>query len=367
MILGINTIYARLTTVFITLGSTIFLYLISRYFSGAKIALLSVFFFATIPYNVFYSSAILPGPLMVFGVLALFYFFIRWLNEDRLLWGILSIVCANLAILTWPIAIFFFLPLLLLAFNKYGFGAILKMRFWIFALFSIIPFITWRLWMIKFPEGIPNWHFLLNEGSIRYKGAFFRWMIAERIGKLILTVGGFVLFIFGLLTKKTKVEILFYFSWLISTVLFFIVFASGNVRHDYYQISFIPIAAIFMAFGFKFLFFLPSKYFFKTIGPPIAISLLLTFYAFGIFEVRGFYWINKPQIVEAGEAADRLLPKDATVVAPYGGDAAFLYQTNRPGYPIVDRPLEKFIEGGTKYLVSVDVNDTDIQNLARNC
>src|SRR4030043_223905 len=304
MILGINTIYARLTTVFITLGSTIFLYLITRYFSGAKIALLSAFFFATIPYNIFYSSAILPGPLMVFGI---------------------------------------------------------------FALFSIIPFIAWRLWMIKFPEGIPNWQFLLNEGNIRYKGAFFRWMIAERIGKLILTVGGFALFIFGLLTKKTKVEMLFYFSWLISTVLFFIVFASGNVRHDYYQISFIPIAAIFMAFGFKFLLFLPSKYFFKTIGPPIAISLLLTFYAFGIFEVRGFYWINKPQIVEAGEAADRLLPKDATVVAPYGGDAAFLYQTNRHGYPIVDRPLEKFIEGGTKYLVSVDVNDTDIQNLARNC
>ena len=88
---------------------------------------------------------------------------------------------------------------------------------------------------------------------------------------------------------------------------------------------------------------------------------------FGTFEVRGFYWINKPQIVKAGKAVDQLLPKDATVIAPYNGDAAFLYQTNRHGYPIVDRPLEKFIDEGTKYLVSVDVADAGIQNLIKHC
>ena len=90
-------------------------------------------------------------------------------------------------------------------------------------------------------------------------------------------------------------------------------------------------------------------------------------FAFGAYEVRGYYWINRPQIVEAGLAVNRLLPKDATVIAPYNGDAAFLYQTNRHGYPIVDRDLRTFIDQGTKYLVSVDVNDAGIQNLARHC
>jgi len=120
-VIGISDISARLVTVFITLGSTIMLYFLVKALSGWQIAALSAFFFATIPYNVFYSSAILPAPLMVFFLLALYLAFVNWLkNEDnKLLLG--SIVFANLAILTWPIALFFMLPLLYLALNKYKF------------------------------------------------------------------------------------------------------------------------------------------------------------------------------------------------------------------------------------------------------
>jgi hypothetical protein len=258
------------------------------------------------------------------------------------------------------------LPIAYLAFDKYGLNAFKKLNLWIFAFFSLLPFVAWRIWMTQFPQGIPNWQFLLNEGNIRFKGAFFRWLIAERMGKLILTAGGFSLFILGILKRPQK-EKLFYWSWLVSVAIYFVVFASGNVRHDYYQIPFIPIAAIFMAIGTKLLFNLPAQLFNKLINPLVAITLIILTFAFGAFEVRGFYWINKPQIVTAGRAVDRLLPKNATVIAPYNGDAAFLYQTNRHGYPIVDRPLEKFIDQGTKYLVSVDVNDSGIQNLVRHC
>ena len=102
-------------------------------------------------------------------------------------------------------------------------------------------------------------------------------------------------------------------------------------------------------------------------GPIIAVICIGFIFAFGYYEVQGYYWINNPKIVVAGQAVDRLLPKDATVIAPYNGDTAFLYQTNRHGYPVVDRPLEKLIDQGTKYLVSVDVNDAGIKNLAAHC
>ncbi|MBI2327791.1 glycosyltransferase family 39 protein [Candidatus Curtissbacteria bacterium] len=364
---GIDSISARLVTVFITLGSTFFLYFLVRFLSNWQTAALSAFFFATIPYNVFYSSTVLPGPFMVFSLLGLYFSFAKWMKIDRWEWGIVSILFANLAILSWPIAIFFLLPILYLAFNKYGLTFYQKPNLWIFAVLSLAPFIAWRIWMTQFPEGIPNWRFLINEGDIRFKGAFFRWIIVERLGKLILTVGGFSLFILGILKKPEHKEKLFYYVWLASSALYFTVFASGNVRHDYYQVPFIPIAAIFMAIGTKTLLALPSKYFNQYIGPAVALSLVASMFAFGFFEVRGFYWINKPQIIEAGKAADRILPKDATIIAPYSGDAAFLYQTNRHGYPIVDRPLEIFVDQGTKFLISIDVNDPGIQNLARHC
>jgi 4-amino-4-deoxy-L-arabinose transferase-like glycosyltransferase len=364
---GINQTYARLVTVFITLGSTFILYLLVRILSGWQTAALSAFFFATIPYNVFYSSTILPGPLMVFGILGLYLSFAKWLQDKGWKWLISSIFFANLAILSWPIALFFMLPVIYLAFDKYGLSMFQKVHLWIFAALSLLPFIAWRIWMTQFTEGIPNWRFLLNEGNIRFKGAFFRWLIAERIGKLILTAPGFVLFILGIITRPVNKEKLFYYSWLASAAIYFTVFASGNVRHDYYQVPLIPAAAVFTAKGVMALFNLPSGYFNKVIGATVAVVLIILMYAFGFFEIRGYYWINKPQIIAAGNAVDRLLPKDATVIAPYNGDAAFLYQTNRYGYPIVDRQLEKFIEEGTKYLVSVDVNDPGIQNLARHC
>lgn len=362
---GVNEVYARLTTVFITLGSTLFLYLLVRYFSGVQTALLAAFFFAVIPYNVFYSSAILPGPFMVFALLGLYFFFAKWMESDKVFWGILAGLFANLAILSWPIALFFMLPIFYLAFGKYGILMFRKPHLLLFAVCAILPFGFFRVWMTQFPEGIPNWRFLINEGNIRFKGAFFRWLIAERMGNLILTVGGFPLFILGILQKPQNKEKFFYLFYLASAILYFAVFASGNVRHDYYQVPFIPVAAIFMAIGTKAI--LIDSQFNKYLAPFAVVFLVGLMLAFGYFEVKGFYWINRPQIVEAGRAADRLLPKDAVVIAPYNGDAAFLYQTNRHGYPIVDRPLGEFVERGTKYLVSVDVDDAGIQNLVRNC
>lgn len=365
-ITGVQDRYARLTTVVITLFSTVFLYLIVRRFSGWQTASLAAFFFATIPYNIFYSSAVLPGPLMVLGVLGLYWCVIKWLKGENILWLALSIIFANIAILSWPIALFFMLPAAYLIFDKYGVSTFKKPQIWLFAVLSLTPFIAWRLWMTQFPEGIPNFRFLINEGNIRFKGAFFRWLVIERLGGLILTVTGFFLFLLGFIKSQQK-EKLFYYAMLASVALYFTVFASGNVRHDYYQVPIIPALSIFMALGTKLLISPPKEIFNAFVTKPLAVALILFMFVFGYYEVRGFYWINKPEIVEAGRAVDRLLPKDATVIAPYNGDAAFLYQTNRRGYPITDRPLEKFIEQGTKYLVSVDVTDSGIQNLAQHC
>src|SRR5579872_6009790 len=221
--------------------------------------------------------------------------------------------------------------------------------------------------MTKFPAGIPNYQFLLNEGGIRFKGAFFRWLVEERMGKLILSATGFALFLLGIVTNTQKKAALFYFSMLASVAAYFSVFASGNVRHDYYQIPTIFVFSIFMGVGANVLINPPKEIINKYLSRVVLAGLVLLMVALGYYEVQGYYWINKPQIIEAGQAVDKLLPKDATVVAPYDGDTAFLYQTNRRGYPITDRPLTQFIDQGTKYLVSVDPTDAGIANLAKNC
>ncbi len=74
------------------------------------------------------------------------------------------------------------------------------------------------------------------------------------------------------------------------------------------------------------------------------------------WEIRGYYDIQHPNIVTAGKRIDELVPDDAKIIAPYMGDTAFLFQTNRTGWPI-GFEIEDKINKGANYYVSVNFDD----------
>lgn len=108
--------------------------------------------------------------------------------------------------------------------------------------------------MLQHPEGIPAAAWLLNGNGIRFRPAFWRWIIVDRFGREILTVPGTVLFFLGFLIKPFGKEssILHYFA--LASFLYLIVFATGNVQHDYYQIFIVPALSIFLARAVVLLF-----------------------------------------------------------------------------------------------------------------
>ncbi len=79
----------------------------------------------------------------------------------------------------------------------------------------------------------------------------------------------------------------------------------------------------------------------------------------GWYQVKGNYVINHWEIIEAGSVVDKIAPKDALVVAPYVGDTAFLYQTKRSGWPVIDSSIDTIIKQGASYYVSVDLGSAD--------
>jgi len=72
--------WGRMISVVFSLGSLVFLYLISRDKLGPAIGLLSAFFFAFLPFNIYYSRVVLPEPMMIFASLGMIYFFNNWLE-----------------------------------------------------------------------------------------------------------------------------------------------------------------------------------------------------------------------------------------------------------------------------------------------
>lgn len=360
---GVDEKLARLVSIFMSLGSMIFIYLIVKRYWDTFTALVASFIFAVLPFNIYFSRTILPEPTLVFFSLGMFYFVDRMIFEDKIKILLASIFFTAMAFLIKPMAVFYLLPLIYSFLIKEKRIWPIPAKYFIWASISFLPLLGWRMWMNQYPDGIPASNWLFNGNGIRFRPAFWKWIVGDRFGREILTVTGSVLFVIGAIIKPLPREGKLLQWFLVSSLAFLAVFATGNVMHDYYQTFIIPALSIFTARGFVLLFRGSEHFLPKIWTIPLAVLLLsLTIY-FGWLECKGLFQINNGAIVDAGREADLILPKDAIVIAPYGGDTAFLYQVNRPGWAIMVSSIEemKAKYGVTSFVsVNLDAETKDI-------
>ena len=371
--------WGRLVTILFSLSGVAFLYLIVRRKSDSVVALLAAFFYAFLPYSIYFGRTILPDPAMTATILGGIYFFDLWVEESikykvfsikYLLFFALAVVFTASALLLKPFAVFFTLPMIYLVYEKFGFWFVKKWQLWLFLCLSVLPLIVWRSWIQNYPEGIPASSWLFNGDSIRFKGAFFYWIFADRIGRLILGYWGLAIFVIGILANSKKQHLkkqgLFFYSFLLSSFLYLVVVAKGNVQHDYYQILIVPSLALFLGLGARMLFYPPKEFILPIVGRGmLAVCTVFTF-LFGWYFVRDFFNINNSAIVEAGDIANAKLPQDAKVIAPYGGDTTLLYYVNRKGWPVFDDSIEGFLRKGANYLVIVNPTKSDFDGFGQD-
>ncbi len=349
----------HLTSALASALSIVFLFLLLRATLNRRLAYLAAISYAVLPYAIFYGRVILPDPLMDTLALGGVYFAYRFSVYRRPLSLVIMAFFAAMALLVKPYAIF------ILAAG--GYFLFVNFRFnWkrylpvvtAFAL-AIIPFVLWRWWISHFPEGIPANVWLLNGDGIRFKGAFWYWIFADRIGRLMLGYWGVLLLGIGLIRRYEGKYRLFPLILFLTSISYLFVFATGNVRHDYYQILLIPTLATLVGGGIDFLLS-ASTAINIWVSRIVGVFAFLFMIGFGWYFIRDYYNINHPEIVEAGIAVQKLTDdhQSGLVVAPYNGDTAFLYQTRRKGWPIMQGPIEDMIRNGATYYVSVRFDDT---------
>lgn len=353
-------VWLRLVNIIASFVTALLLYLLVAKYVGKLEGWATFFVFSFLPYSIYFSRAILPEMFGVFlSVLAIFLLDLCHEKKNKVSDWLLpflgSAFFASLALLVKPTTVFLLIPLAYLFFkNREKFSGLKFLLVILNLLTIILPLLLWRVWISRFPEGIPANEWLLNGGNIRFTGAFFRWLLAERLGRLILGFGGLLYFFLGIAKREQKTGSRIFLFFLLGTILYSIVFARGNVQHDYYQIVWLPTIAVFTGIG-SILFLKLSRNFLSSIK-VLAVFLLATFmmFAFSWYEIRTFYWVNHPEIVEAGKRVDILTPPNAKVIAAYEGDTAFLYQTKRQGWPVVTRSIPEMVKMGAQFLAIVN-------------
>lgn len=361
--------WLRITTIAASTGTAVALVFMVSALVTPLVGIVTGLLYAILPYSMYYGRVTLAEPLAVFFAVAALYLLVSLPDAHEkkrpaAVWAYLgSAVFSALAVLTKPTAGFLLIPVPYLLYRKYGLSVTFLVRSIFYAALSLIPFFWWRHWILQFPEGIPASDWLLNNGNIRFKGAWFYWLFSQRMGNLILGYWGLAPLVLGLILPTDKRE-----GWtlrwlLIGSLAYIIVFASGNVQHDYYQILLLPVLCIYVAKGTVFM--LTSKLFSRPMAVILAGACIAFTVAFSWYTLRSYYWINHPEIIAAGKAADALLPKDAKVIAPYNGDTTFLYATNRQGWPEGFDIDKKIAMGATAYVtVSPTDNDWETKTLA---
>ncbi len=352
----------RLVSVFSVAGSIFLFGLLALEFMGAIPAIIGAFLYAVLPFSIYYGRTILPDPFGTFWALLSLVILSKNSVRKSVLWTLVAGLSAGISLLVRPMEAFVLLPAVYLLLKDFSFKKT-TVTVILYSIVAVVPLFFWRKWILQYPEGIAASDWLFNKDGIRFKGAWFYWIFDQRIGDLILGAWGLIPFGLGLIVAGVKKDRIFSYLWLAGALLYVIIFAGGNVQHDYYQALIIPIIIWFTAKGVDIL--IKSHEGISRIASISLVVISLVFmWIFSWYTMRTYFWINHPEIVEAGIAADKLIPKYAKVIAPYGGDTTFLYQTKRQGWPI-GFEIDKKIKMGAQYYVTVNPADPEAVGLAR--
>ncbi len=381
---------SRMVSIVSSLVSLACVLFLARKLFGRVTMVIAGVTFAFLPYSIYYSRVILPEPFMVmWSMLAAVGIYLwssglskktKQLFSKNDIWLVLAALSFMIALLVKPVALFF-VPFYIGIFWRFR---VWRITPWILATalltVALVPLWWWRTWIQQFPSGIPASDWLLNGNGIRLKPAWWRWLFADRIGRLMFGYWGAPLLLIGWVAgvqpwkaKKLKnmrewfIAIWKYKdSWFqvegalifgaVGMLAYLVVFASGNVQHDYYQIPLVPILVLLWARGASWLIEQGSGWLQKIELSGVVAIIGLFSIAFAWYEVAGWFNINNPAYVTAGAAVQQHTPDDALVIAPGFGDTTFLFQTERRGWPI-GFEIEDKIAAGAQYYVSTAYDD----------
>jgi 4-amino-4-deoxy-L-arabinose transferase-like glycosyltransferase len=407
-------IVSRLASALVSTASVYLLYWLVKKWSGMRaVALASMGFMALLPVGVYFGRAILPEPYQVFFLLVALVGFTLYLKRPQLASWLLTWLGLSLTLLMKPTSVFVLPVFLVLAFQAYGWSAWKKPALWLLAFASLGPLLAWRSFIQQYPAGIPVSDWLFNGDGIRLRPSWWRWLFWERLTKEWLGYTGLIFFCGGFAGEEmalpdanaakskipqfrlTKFDWLTYI-WGLGLFVYLVVFATGNVRHDYYQYLLLPWVCLMCGRG---LVFFAEKIYaqiyqlisgeakesaIKTLAQialiqqvflPILsrgkghaaglrrltiyylmIPLLIFLGSAWLFAIRansGKFNINNWAQAKLGAYAAANLPSDALVIADNIGDTAFLWQSQRRGWPI-GTALEEKISAGANYYLSVN-------------
>ena len=350
-------VFGRLITIFFSLIIIALIYYLTLYEHSRIAAITASFMYASFPFFVYYSRVVLPETTALACAFIAIFLAHLWAHHNgkrAVVYIALSAASAALALLVKPMVIFYLLPVGYLFFVKYRFNFVKHVSPYLYVACALVPLILWRIWIAKYPEGIPYYEWLITsvntfEGqkNIFFRPAFFRWIFYERIALLILGGYALILPLLGIIEKSRKSLLLPIIA--LAALAYLFVFQGGNVQHDYYQTIILPAIAILSGIGAARLLHKNENDRHIVLNVVLVIFILGFSWLMSYYRVKDYYNYSE-DLVNIAEIINTLTPRNALVVTDRDGDTTLLYLAHRKGMPAVTEDLHKLRdEHGMQY------------------
>lgn len=351
---GYHYALARIVPIIFFMGSVYFLYLIGKRHYPYNQVNLAILLYGILPLNIFFSRAIMPESAALFFYLGAYFFFLKWIDEDRKTMLFISAVFTSLAISQKIPVIFIGVAMLMVAIYKFRSKIFRVWELYAFSLISLIPpylyfYSLKNIAEFKFVDGIAKKHILPKFFSAIFTNKaldFFKESLPSSF-----TLVAIILSIIGLLLLDWKKESAIGF-WFIA-IFIEVITIVAVIRFDYYLIFLSPLIALL---GAKTLSYLNNLRF----GIILTTIIILTIGYHSYIEILPNY-IQLTAFLEQAEIVKQCTEKDDLIVVGTfspalinacdrkGWRANIDYYDYIPKEPIAE--INYFIEHGAKYFV----------------
>ena len=329
---------------FFVLALPFFFGLVRKIF-GDVIALWATFFYAFAPLSIVASRAFMPDvPSLSLGIIGT-YFFLRWIEEERFRWLILSAILVSLALLIKLPTAIIGAPLFYLAVAAVydrrkssrdedgGHRPPLQENFarwelWFFAAVTLIPSAIWYWHAHRIAERFYPHHFF-GAGGFQIMNLAWYWGIIRQTAFSSLTLVLFALALIGAVVAPSgKFSRLFH--WWVAAMLSFVVVVGYGNRHQWYQLPLVPIGAVFA--GCACAWFAAWTRFSKKLLALGAALLVASFALSSYFCVQPLYRSAAASLRDLGLELNEATTSGALVIAATDGDPTVFYYAHRKGW-----------------------------------
>lgn len=355
---GESEALARALAVLGSLITIAFLYLLVGRILGRGAALWAAFFYAVLPVNLFFGRAIMPESWMLAATVAALYLFLRWVEDDSRLFYWLALLAATLACLLKLTSLYLGLPLLWLAWQKWGRSSHRQWRIWLFAGVVTASLILWYGHAFRLGQEYgASFHILTAAGTDKWgtwgllvDPDFYHRVFVGNLGGRMLTWAGFPVFLVGLfLQRRSRLEHLFD-VWLVAATVILLVASAGSYRHDYYSLPIVLPAVVFMAKVFDRGW--------QRFKPWLAALVLLILVLSGYRHAGALAEEQGPGAeAKIADALARETTANDLVISCNKANPVWLYSSRRRGWgrdcqTLDKKSLEDLLNRGARYLVA---------------